>query len=146
MKIFPVLFAVPPKHLLKCAFGLVGLIGCGLPALSSPYDLSDTLKKHSQPFILPNKEQYQIATAQVLSEICPALLTVKQKAQFQEAYQNQLKIFMPSSNDPNEALKQLASQKDYRATLQSVRAWTATFSASDNLVVCQQFAQSSIVF
>lgn len=89
---------------------------------------------------------YTLALAQTLSEICPSMLNAKQKQQFYEAYQNQLKIFMPDVADPKETLRYLNTQTEYKEVLQSVRTWTAGFPPSENKELCQEFASASITF
>lgn len=89
---------------------------------------------------------YKLALTQVLSEICPSMLTVKQQAQFNENYQNQLRVFMPESKNPSDTLKYLASQKEYRDVLQGIRNWTKSFPPSENKAVCQEFASASTSF
>ncbi len=89
---------------------------------------------------------YQLALTQALSEICPSLLTVKQQAQFNEAYHNQLRVFMPEAQSPSDTMKYLSSQKEYRDVLQVMRNWTQSFPASENKALCQEFAQTAASF
>ncbi|TWV84052.1 MCR_0457 family protein [Moraxella sp. VT-16-12] len=105
-------------------------------------------------YSLPNKypllnisdTEYKLALAQALFEICPSMLTVKQQAQFNAAYQNQIRLFMPNASDPKEAMQKLASKQDYQVALKSLKNWTASFPPSENKALCQEFAQSSIIF
>lgn len=90
--------------------------------------------------------QYELALVQVMSEICPSMLNARQRTQFNEAYQNQLKAFMPSASNPSDIMAYLANQRDYKAILQSVRAWTATFPTQENHELCTEFVQKTRVF
>lgn len=90
--------------------------------------------------------QYELALVQVMSEICPSMLNARQRTQFNEAYQNQLKAFMPSVSNPSDIMAYLANQRDYKAILQSVRAWTATFPPQENHDLCTEFVQKTRVF
>ncbi|MFC0820748.1 MCR_0457 family protein [Moraxella marmotae] len=86
--------------------------------------------------------QYELALIQVLSEICPPILNTTQKANFGRAYNRQLHLFMPRSANPHQSLQQLNNQRDYRIILHNVRAWTASFPASENRALCYEFASS----
>lgn len=116
------------------------------------YMLSGTASAQNPNLRMPEKipasktNHYMLALVQNLSEICPPMLNAKQKQQFNEAYQNQLKIFMPDVSDPKETLRYLNTQNDYKEVLQGVRAWTASFPPSENKELCQEFAQASITF
>lgn len=90
--------------------------------------------------------KYEIALVQVMAEICPQMLNARQRAQFYEAYGNQLRAFIPSTEDPERILDYLSSQRDYRAILQSVRAWTASFPRDENYEVCADFANIGRAF
>lgn len=84
--------------------------------------------------------QYELALIQVLSEICPSVLNNQQKSNFNRAYNQQLHMFMPRSANPYQALRQLTAQREYRVVLHNVRAWTASFPASENRALCREFA------
>lgn len=84
--------------------------------------------------------QYELALIQVLSEICPPVLNAQQKANFNRAYNQQLRLFMPRSANPHQTLRQLTAQREYRMVLHNVRAWTASFPASENRALCREFA------
>lgn len=87
--------------------------------------------------------QYEVALIQVLSEICPPMLNTRQKANFNRAYDRQLRIFMPYSADPYQSLRQLSAQREYRIVLHNVRAWTASFPTSENRALCYEFAAAA---
>lgn len=84
--------------------------------------------------------QYELALIQVLSEICPPMLNAQQKANFNRAYNQQLRSFMPRAANPHQTLRQLTAQREYRMVLHNVRAWTASFPASENRALCREFA------
>ncbi|MFA9485763.1 MULTISPECIES: MCR_0457 family protein [unclassified Moraxella] len=85
--------------------------------------------------------EYELALVQVLSEICPPMLNNNQRVRFARAYNQQLRSFMPTSANPNDTLRHLHTQRDYRAALQSVRAWTTSYPAAQNRRLCLQFAE-----
>ncbi|WFF38210.1 hypothetical protein LU290_08095 [Moraxella nasibovis] len=85
--------------------------------------------------------QYELALVQVLSEICPPMLSNQQRIQFAHAYQQQLRSFMPTSTNPNNTLRQLRTQLGYRSALQNIRAWTATYPPAQNRKICLQFTE-----
>lgn len=90
--------------------------------------------------------KYELALVQVMAEICPQMLSGRQKSQFYEAYNNQLRAFIPSADDPEEILDYLSTQRDYRAVLQSVRSWTKSFPQNENRELCTDFANVSRAF
>lgn len=90
--------------------------------------------------------QYELALAQVLSEICPPMLNKEQQVKFYEAYQSQLKVFIPTSGDPNETLRYLSNQRNYQIILQNMRTWTASFPVQENQKLCQDFARKTVTF
>ena len=109
-------------------------------------DGSQYLLPNQYPLLNISDTEYKLALAQALSEVCPSMLTVKQQAQFNTAYQNQIRLFMPNANNPTEAMQKLASKQDYQVALKSLRNWTASFPPSENKALCQEFAQSSTLF
>lgn len=90
--------------------------------------------------------KYELALVQVMAEICPQMLSERQKSQFYEAYGNQLKAFIPSADNPEEILSYLSTQQDYRAVLHNVRSWTKKFPQKENRELCVDFANVSRAF
>ena len=88
--------------------------------------------------------QYELALVQVLAEICPPMLNPDQRLLFIKAYDQQLRSFLPTADNPNDTLKLLHSQRDYRTALQNVRAWTASYPINQNRRLCLQFSEISI--
>lgn len=84
---------------------------------------------------------YELALVQVLSEICPPMLTANQRIAFTRAYNQQLRSFIPTSASPNDTLRRMHSQRNYRSALNSVRAWTASYPKAQNRKLCLQFAE-----
>ncbi len=87
--------------------------------------------------------KHEIAVMQVLSEICPAMLSSKQKPRFYKSYNAQLQELMPTLDDPRAAIQYLSTQQDYRQILQSMRSWTMSFSKQENKAICEDLANSS---
>ena len=89
-----------------------------------------------------NITKHEIAVMQVLSEICPTMLTGKQKQRFYKSYNVQLHELMPSLEDPKAAIQYLSTQQDYRQILQGIRSWTMGFSRQDNKALCEDLANA----
>ena len=89
-----------------------------------------------------NITKHEIAVMQVLSEICPPMLTGKQKQLFYKSYNVQLHELMPSLEDPKAAIQYLSTQQDYRQILQGIRSWTMGFSRQDNKALCEDLANA----
>lgn len=85
---------------------------------------------------------HELALVQVMSEICPPLLNNQQRQKFQQAYQGQLKAFMPNL-DSVAVMQQISNQNGYRAILGSIRAWTLSYPTAENKALCIEFAESS---
>ena len=112
-------------------------------ATTPRYQRISTPQAVSTQEIYLSATQYEVALIQVLSEICPPMLNTRQKANFNRAYDRQLRIFMPYSADPYQSLRQLSVQREYRIVLHNVRAWTASFPASENRALCYEFAAAA---
>ena len=89
-----------------------------------------------------NVTKHEIAVMQVLSEICPPMLTGKQKQRFYKSYNVQLHELMPSLEDPKAAIQYLSTQQDYRQILQGIRSWTMGFSKQENKALCEDLANA----
>ena len=89
-----------------------------------------------------NITKHEIAVMQVLSEICPPMLTGKQKQRFYKSYNVQLHELMPSLEDPKAAIQYLSTQQDYRQILQGIRSWTMGFSKQENKALCEDLADA----
>ena len=89
-----------------------------------------------------NITKHEIAVMQVLSEICPPMLSNNQKQRFYKSYNVQLHELMPSLDDPKAAIQYLSTQQDYRQILQSIRSWTMGFSKQDNKALCEDLANA----
>ena len=89
-----------------------------------------------------NITKHEIAVMHVLSEICPPMLTGKQKPRFYQSYNVQLHELMPSLEDPKAAIQYLSTQQDYRQILQGIRSWTMGFSKQENKALCEDLANA----
>ncbi|MGK8252487.1 MCR_0457 family protein [Moraxella lacunata] len=74
------------------------------------------------------------------------MLHGRQRDRFYEAYDSQLRAFIPNADDPEEVLVYLSTQQDYRAVLQNVRSWTKSFPPNENRELCVDFANVSRAF
>lgn len=84
---------------------------------------------------------HELALTQVLAEICPPMLNQTQRQKFSQAYQAQLKEFLPNLNTTL-AMQQISSQKYYKNVLKSIRAWTLSYPKEENKALCIEFAES----
>ena len=89
-----------------------------------------------------NITKHEIAVMHVLSEICPPMLTGKQKQRFYKSYNVQLHELMPSLEDPKAAIQYLSTQQDYRQILQGIRSWTMGFSKQEKKALCEDLANA----
>lgn len=89
-----------------------------------------------------NITKHEIAVMHVLSEICPQMLSGKQKQRFYKSYNFQLQELMPSLEDPKAAIQYLSTQQDYRQILQGIRSWTMGFSKQENKALCEDLANA----
>lgn len=140
------------KHLQKIAWALIIFFGTIL-SVQAQTTTQHSIKITTRSSAINVSElanirvtKYELALVQVMAEICPQMLNERQKRRFFEAYENQLRVFIPHTNNPRQVLDYLGSQRDYRAVLQSVRAWTASFPASENRELCVDFANIGRAF
>lgn len=89
-----------------------------------------------------NVTKHEIAVMQVLSEICPPMLSGEQKQRFYKSYTVHLHELMPSLDDPKAAIQYLSTQQDYRQVLNGIRNWTMAFSKQDNKALCEDLADA----
>ena len=89
-----------------------------------------------------NVTKHEIAVMQVLSEICPPMLSANKKQRFFKSYNMQLHELMPSLDDPKAAIQYLSTQQDYRQILQGIRSWTMQFPKQDNKAICEDLANA----
>lgn len=138
---------IAPKPLSWSALLLVLMLGVAFyqsaaSANNNRYQRISSVQPASQDIYL-TVSQYELALVQVLSEICPPVLNERQRVRFDKAYNRQLRQFMPRSSNPQQSLRQLSMQRDYRAVLHNVRAWTASYPAAENRALCRGFAEMS---
>lgn len=128
------------------ALVLVLLLGVGVyqsvNAANNRYQRVSSVQPTSQDIYI-TVSQYELALVQVLSEICPPMLNERQRVRFDTAYNRQLRQFMPRSSNPQQSLRQLSTQRDYRAVLHNVRAWTASYPTAENRALCREFSEMS---
>ena len=74
------------------------------------------------------------------------MLVGHQKDRFYDAYNSQLRTFIPAVNDPDELLVYLSTQQDYQVILQNVRSWTKSFPVNENRELCVDFANAGRAF
>lgn len=90
--------------------------------------------------------KYKLALVQVMAEMCPNMLVGHQKDRFYDAYNSQLRAFIPAVNDPDELLVYLSTQQDYQVILQNIRSWTKSFPVNENRELCVDFANAGRAF
>ena len=116
---------------LMTSMALLSSAAFAAPSTTIPLDMSGM-----------NITKHEIAVMQVLSEICPPMLSGNQKQRFYKSYNLQLHELMPSLEDPKAAIQYLSTQQDYRQILQSIRSWTMSFSKQDNKSICEDLANA----
>ncbi len=122
--------------------GLAGLITSIAMLSQATYAASNSATTIPLDLSGINITKHEIAVMQVLSEICPPMLTGKQKQRFYKSYNVQLHELMPSLEDPKAAIQYLSTQQDYRQILQGIRSWTMGFSRQDNKALCEDLANA----
>ncbi len=80
--------------------------------------------------------QEEIATIDVLNEICPQILGTNNNKNFQKGYSNLLAQLLPSFKDPVLAVASMHTDPDYMKILASARTRTLAEKTTDNRDVC----------
>lgn len=82
----------------------------------------------------------EIATVYNLSLICPALLQEKDSEKFNKNYAIELKKVLPNEKNPQEAIKRISKQKDFKVSLKQIQADAKQFGDKENTKMCQEVA------
>lgn len=112
------------------------LLACSLPVSA----FADDESKHLDLSLI-EVTPHELALAQVLSEVCPPLLTPVQQEKFAAAHQAHLQSFMPNL-DVTEAINQMEKLRSYRMIVKDVRKWTLSFPAEENRALCVEFVET----
>jgi len=132
----------------KNAMGKVGTAGLvtAVAMLSQTSNAANNTASTTIPLDMSgmNITKHEIAVMQVLSEICPSMLSSNQRQRFYKSYNTQLRDLMPTLEDPKAAIQYLSTQQDYRQILQSIRSWTMSFSKQDNKALCVDLANAEV--
>lgn len=80
----------------------------------------------------------EIATVYNLSLICPSLIDNKDSKKFNHNYDIELKKVLPNETNPQEAIKQLSKQKDFKNSLKQIQAESKRFGDKENKEMCQE--------
>ncbi|WP_410211712.1 MCR_0457 family protein [Aquirhabdus sp.] len=80
--------------------------------------------------------QEEIATIDVLNEICPQILGTNNNKNFHKGYTNLLTELLPSIQDPVLAVASMHTDPDYMKILASARTRTLAEKTEDNRDVC----------
>ncbi|MBH0087086.1 hypothetical protein I6E84_12765 [Psychrobacter sp. SCQQ22] len=123
-------------------FGLAGLITSVAMLSQASFAASNPDTTIPLDMAGVNITKHEIAVMQVLSEICPPMLSGNQKQRFYKSYGVQLHELMPSLEDPKAAIQYLSTQQDYRQILQGIRSWTMGFSKQENKALCEDLANA----
>ncbi len=91
-----------------------------------------------------NATKHEIALLQVLSEVCPPMLSTQQRGNFYKSYNHELHELLPTISDPKAAIHYLSTQQDYKTILSSMRTWTMGYSHDDNLALCTDLANEPL--
>jgi hypothetical protein len=77
----------------------------------------------------------ELSTIFVLSEICPSL--VKTDDAYKKGYDNLLKDYLPNEKNPQNALKSLVKQADFKSPLAQARQDAKKASKKENTEICE---------
>ncbi|HEY4713935.1 MAG TPA: hypothetical protein VIH30_06815 [Aquirhabdus sp.] len=80
--------------------------------------------------------QEEIATVDVLNEICPKILGANNSKNFRKGYRNLLSELLPTIKNPELSVKSMHTDPDYMKILDNARAKALTEKAEDNRAVC----------
>ncbi|MFZ3194561.1 MAG: hypothetical protein WA154_15325 [Moraxellaceae bacterium] len=78
----------------------------------------------------------EIATVDVLGEICPKILGERMNRQFNQGYQHLVSSLLPNIPSPSVAIQSLRSDAEYSKLLDIARADTARYAVAENRAVC----------
>ena len=78
----------------------------------------------------------EIATVDVLGEICPKILSERMNRQFNQGYQPLVSGLLPNIPSPSIAIQSLHSDAEYSALLNTARADAAKYAVAENRAVC----------
>ena len=78
----------------------------------------------------------EIATVDVLGEICPKILGERMNRQFNQGYQHLVSGLLPNIPSPSIAIQSLHSDAEYSALLNTARADAAKYAVAENRAVC----------
>ncbi len=113
---------------------------------TAPATAAPVLSPASAPSRDPNKVELsqslpttmeEIATVDVLREVCPALLDGSQQKAFQQGLIELLKTMLPGLPNPLLALDSLKTDTAYQPLYAQARAQTAQSNVTDNRAVCR---------
>lgn len=78
----------------------------------------------------------ELATVDVLGEICPKILGDRMNRQFNQGYQNLVTTLLPNVPSPQLAIQTLRQDTEYSKLLDTARADTARYAVAENRAVC----------
>ncbi len=78
----------------------------------------------------------EIATVDVLGEICPKILGERMNRQFNQGYQHLVSTLLPNIPSPSVAIQSLRGDAEYSKLLDIARADTARYAVAENRAVC----------
>lgn len=85
-------------------------------------------------------DNYVLALAQVISEMCPTLLNNQLKSNFDVGFRHEMNTLLPAGSNPDSAFRRLSIQQDYQQALRSIKSWTKDFSRQENIALCEEIA------
>lgn len=78
----------------------------------------------------------EIATVDVLGEICPKILGARMNRQFTTGYLHLVSSLLPNIPSPSIAIQSLHSDAEYSKLLETARADAAKYAVAENRAVC----------
>ncbi|PIE47520.1 MAG: hypothetical protein CSA42_02855 [Gammaproteobacteria bacterium] len=83
---------------------------------------------------------HELALMQVLAEVCPGLISTNLRPKFAHAYRTKLHQLMPTVANPDNAMRYLSTQTEYRRVHANIKNWTLSYSRAENKAMCEELA------
>ncbi len=124
------------KHTLIKSLSLSVVAGMTLWG-SSVYAANENIE------VTPSQEitKQELAAIYVLSEICPSM--VKDKAKFNQGYNQLFTEYLPGQKNPVERLNQMVKQSDFRNILAEAQSDAKKAGKKKNQAICNELVSYS---
>ncbi|MEC7119044.1 MAG: hypothetical protein VXW65_03950 [Pseudomonadota bacterium] len=113
--------------------GLVPAMAIAADATTTPNTAPENAVEFKQS--LPTTME-EVATVDVLREICPKILGEQMQPQFNQGYQNLLSNLLPNMPSPMLGIQSLHNDPEYVVLLDAARAQAASYAVAENRAAC----------